>query len=177
MKNKKMIGTILLICGLILLGLGMYYQFFNKNDKKIKEERNNNNQVEEKIIINEIKWGTSTSIPFYDIKYGKVDVLALGNFSYEKFNNEFTNEYIEDNIRIAIVMCLQTKLTTTKGESYTNLPSIMNEYKQQFLDDVNNYLDKEEYKIIEINILSIKLTEESKTMINDMDYDKLLENE
>lgn len=89
MKNKKMIGVILLIVGIFLLGIGGYFQLFNKKITNKNNETNENKIESEE--INQL---------WIDFKDNKITADEYVRYSiYNVYDVSLLDEkYIDDNI-------------------------------------------------------------------------------
>ena len=105
-----------------------------------------------------LKWGTSTPIPYNDKKYGLVDIVAYGTFSYQITNqelfsnnqiNEFTISHMQECILIALISVLKSK----SDQDVMFLSNLID--KNEILNIANNNLINSGVKIVDINILSI----------------------
>ena len=118
-----------------------------------------------------LKWGTKAPIKYNDKKYGLVDIVAYGNFSYQVLNQEIlinnqlsepTVQYMQDCILNSFSMMLSSKA----GHDIAMLQNLID--KNEILNNVNSVLINSGLKIIDISILSINLTEESQRKIRDL---------
>lgn len=134
--------------------------------------------------LNVLKWENEDSIKYVDAVYGEVQIYAYGDYSYKVTNqNMFEKEYlnfktindldVEEYIKHYILETFNEVLSKQQSKNVMLLPNSIS--KQELLDMLNTKVINCGFVFISVNIISIKLSTESQSKINELSKKLVLE--
>lgn len=124
-----------------------------------------NSKNEEEVIIYDGKWGTSSPIKFEDNEYGLIEIVGYGNCSYKISDSSLNNnEYVKDDVFNSLTNAFAVVVPKLKGDFYSLMYS-KESIENEMIKKSNEYVT-EGIEIIDVDILAINLTEESKKIVD-----------